>query len=355
MSTPLSNTYYKLTVEKSLKVAFLGGSITSGGCATEYSKNYVSHTERWLHNNFPQAKIKTNNAGVGNTGSNYGIFRLQKDILDVFVPDLIFIEYTSNDWGRFGELNISRQNESIMRMLYKANPKIDIVFLFTAFTYESPCRSASTKLAEHYGLITMDPGKLIKTKIDTEEGGEYSKYTHDKIHPNDTGHALYGKMIGETFSKYLVENAPEKAEYLDVEVPEPLNKNGLFLAPEMVDVDEFDYSESFMRKDFSLELRQMKYDHYIETEKEGAEFTFDFDGTGFGLYIHKNPTLSNFFYSVDGGEFKEFIVAEMQNYDHGQTYIIEYDLPKGKHTVCIRNGKSEHGTTLRIIKVLVNK
>lgn len=355
MASTLSNTYYRLTVDKQLNVAFLGGSITQGGNASAYSKNYVSLTENWLNENFPDAEININNAGLSNTGSNYGIFRLREDILDVAVPDLIFIEFTSNDWGRFGDLNISRQNESIIRKLYEVNPKIDIMFLFTGFAYDSPCRRASTALAEHYGLTVIDPGKILKTRIDNEENGDYSKYSPDKIHPNDTGHAFYVEMIGEQLQKYLVDEKPQKAEYLDAYVPEPLNENGLFMSPEMISPVLLDYPASFEYKEGLVKMCRMQYDHYIETTRVGAELEFTFEGTGFGLLVYKSSSVSDISYSVDGGEFKPYAIGDMHNYNHGQMYIMEYDLERGEHTVRIRNEESKYGSTLRILKVCINK
>lgn len=354
-ATVLSNTYYRLTVDKELNVAYLGGSITQGSGATEYSKNWVALTTKWLSDNFPEATINENNAGLSNTGSNYGIFRLEEDIINIAVPDLIFIEYTSNDWGRFGDLNISRQNESIMRKLYEVNPKIDIVFLFTGFSYDSPCRRASTALAEHYGLPIVDPGSELKRRIDEEEGGDYAKYSSDKIHPNNLGHAYYVELIGELLGKHLIDEAPDEAKYLDANIPEPLNKDGLFMSPRMIDPLLYDIPEDFKYTEAPLNMCKIKYDHFIETDKEGAEYEFTFEGTGFGLLVYKSPTVSNIAYSVDGGEYIDYAIGDMHNYNHGQMYILEYALEKGEHTVRIKNVPSGYGSTFRLLKICVNE
>ena len=353
--TTLSNTYYRLTHDKELNVAYLGGSITQGSGASKYANNWVALTTAWLSEKFPDATINENNAGISNTGSNYGIFRLQHDIFDVAVPDLMFIEYTSNDWGRFGDLNISRQNESIIRMLYEKNPKMDIVFLFTNFGYDSPCRRASTALAEHYGLMVIDPGSDLKTLIDTQEGGVYDRYSPDKIHPSDEGHAYYLKLIEEQFTKYLIEQAPKDAAYLDFVVPEPLNENGLFLNPEIIEPVMMDIPDDFEYKSMKVAMKNRVYDHMISTEKEGAEYEFEFEGTGFGLLVYKTPTVSNIRYSVDGGEFVDYAIGDMHNYNHGQMYIMEYDLEPGKHTVKVQNVVSQYGTKLNIMGICVNK
>ncbi len=356
LPTTLSNTYYRLTEDKELNVAYLGGSITQGGNASEPAKRWVSLTTRWLRDNFPDAEINENNAGLSNTGSNYGIFRLQHDIFDVAVPDLIFIEFTSNDWGRFGDLNISRQNESIIRKLYEVNPKIDIIFLYTNFGHDSPCRRASTALAEHYGLIVVDPGSQLKTLIDTEEGGVYDRYSNDKIHPTDEGHAFYLDLIAEQFQKYLIDEKPEKAQYLDFEIPAPLNENGVFMNPEILDPLDFELpDENFEYKKRNVRMLNRTYEYAISTNVEGAEFDFTFEGTGFGLLVNKTSAVSDIQYSVDGSEFKDYAIGDMHNYDHGQMYIIEYDLEPGEHEVTIRNKASQYGTQLHIIGICVNR
>ncbi|MBR5309071.1 MAG: SGNH/GDSL hydrolase family protein [Clostridia bacterium] len=355
MATILSNSYYRLTVDKELNVAYLGGSITQGAGASVYAKNWVALTTAWLSEKFPEATINENNAGISNTGSNYGIYRLEKDIFDVAIPDLIFIEYTSNDWGRFGELNISRQNESIIRKLYEKNPKVDIVFLFTGFSHDGNCRRASTALAKHYGLPVIDPGSQLKTLIDTEEGGVYDRYSRDKIHPNDEGYAFYIKCIDECFSKYLIDEAPEKAQYIDIVVPEPLNKDGLFMNPQFTEALLYDAPENFKHTSKSLTMGKIKYDYALSTDVEGAVFEFDFEGTGFGLLVYKTPKVSSIEYSVDGGEFIPYAIGDMHNYNHGQMYIIEHALESGKHNVKIKNVASQYGTELNILGVCTNK
>ena len=352
--TPLSNTYYRLTHDKELNVAYLGGSITQGGNASEYSKNWVALTTAWLSEQFPDAAVNENNSGISNTGSNYGIFRLEHDIFDVAVPDLIFIEFTSNDWGRFGDLNISRQNESIIRKLYEVNPKVDIVFLYTNFGSDSPCRRASTALAQHYGLLVVDPGSELKRRIDEEEGGVYDKYSNDKIHPNDVGHAFYLEKITEQFSKYLVDDAPEKAEYLDFVLPEPLNESGLFMNPEIIEPITLDVPEGFELSKRNLKMKNRTYEYGVRTKQEGAEYSFSFEGTGFGLLVNKTSSVSDIQYSVDGGEFKNYSIGDMHNYDHGQMYILEYDLEEGNHDVVIRNVASKYGTDLIIMGICIN-
>ena len=209
----LSNTFYKLTCDKTLTAAYIGGSITYGQGASSPSNSWVELTNKWFSENFPDAKVEGINAGIGNTGSNYAVFRLEQDVLSYGTPDIFFLEFTSNDWGRFGKENISRQTESLIRNIYRANPYADIVFIYTGRGNSSPSKDADRELAVHYGLAQIDVGIPMQQKIDSEYGGDYKPLTDDNLHPNDAGYALYMERIAEELKNRLIDEAPENPEY----------------------------------------------------------------------------------------------------------------------------------------------
>ncbi len=361
---PLSNTLYRLTNDKELTILYYGGSITYGQGASKYENNWVAGTTAWFKQNYPDANITEINSGVGNTGSNYGIFRFEKDVLSIGTPDLIFLEFTSNDWGRFGEQNISRQTESLIRRIYSENPFADIVFVYTTTSENSNCRKASDTLAEHYGLITVDCGGLIRETCVAEHGGDITPLMPDKIHPNDDGYALYTSLISDALSSAIVASEAEfdSPVLIPAVLPDTLNSSGLFLNPIMLEVDSFPLPQGFERKSTKFTIgKSITGTHFIETKTPGAEFEFSFSGTGFGLLVYKSPDVSDIAYSVDGGEYINYSIGDMHYYNHTQMYIMEYDLPDGEHTVKIKNvpspakSREKDGETLRIISVCVNE
>ncbi len=360
--SPLSNTYCKLKNDKELTVAYLGGSITYGQGASTYSKNWVARTTSYLKETFPDAEVTEINAGVSNTGSNYGIFRFDDDILALGTPDLLFIEYTANDWGRFGEENISRQNESIIRRMYMENPKCDIVFLYTSLGESSSARKASQKLCDYYGLMDIDVGTATREKYTNELGGDYSSLTADKLHPTDLGYELYLNMIKDEFDAAFASAEEKGAELCDIEVPEAMNKTGIFTEPELLDPSDFPLPEGFTVKNSKFKVgKNIECDHFIESKNVGDEFEFTFTGTGFGLIVYKGEDVSDIEYSVDGGSYVNYSIGDMHYYSHTQCYICEYDLENTEHTVKIRNvaspakTRNKDGETLRIIKLCINK
>lgn len=359
----LTNTLYKLTQDKQLTTAYIGGSITYGQGASTTQNNWVELTNKWFSDNFEGVKVNGINAGISNTGSNYAIFRFEQDVLSFGTPDIVFLEFTSNDWGRFGKENISRQTESLIRLIYKANPKADIVFVYTGRTPSSSSKDASKELAAHYQLAQVDVGVPTQEKINNEYGGDYKPLTGDNLHPNDAGYAFYSELISAELKRLLIDEAPDTVDYTDIALPETLNKTGVFENPKMINPWSTPYSSDWKRVQRTVRMGRspVTYEGYLETTTLGAEHEFKFSGTGFGVLVYKSPDVSNFEYSIDGAEFKEYIVGEMHYYDHGQMYICEYNLPDGEHTVKIRNiaspanNREKEGSTLRIIKYCVNE
>ena len=78
---------------------------------------------------FPDAKIEELNASIGGTGSDFGVARVDDQVIGPFHPDLIFIEFVTNDliWQYH---NIQANVEGIVRKLRRDNRYIDIVLPF---------------------------------------------------------------------------------------------------------------------------------------------------------------------------------------------------------------------------------
>lgn len=79
-----------------LTVGVLGGSITQGAVCPDSAKCYHGVLLQYLRANFPKSRFTLVNAGIGATGSNYGAFWAQRDLLSK-KPDLVVLEYAVND------------------------------------------------------------------------------------------------------------------------------------------------------------------------------------------------------------------------------------------------------------------
>lgn len=222
----LPNVFRKLKNGDPLVIAYLGGSITA-------APGYRVQTEQWFRQQYPQSRLKTINAGVGGTGSDLGVFRLQDDVLK-YNPDLVFIEYAVNDGG--DSLTICKSMEGIVRQIKKRDPGTDICFLYTVsepmlkdLQQGQQVRSVkyTEQIAQYYGLpsINLSPDVLNLLQKDAlvfrgQKGNDYGArtvFTFDGVHPTVDGHKVYTATISNAF-KEMERSGPQVASRL----PAPL-------------------------------------------------------------------------------------------------------------------------------------
>ena len=82
----LIKTMKKAMRGEKLTVGFLGGSITQGSLASTPQLCYAYRVYQWWVNKFPSADITYVNAGIGGTTSQFGVSRVQDDLL-AYSPD----------------------------------------------------------------------------------------------------------------------------------------------------------------------------------------------------------------------------------------------------------------------------
>ena len=220
----LGNVVAKLKAGKEVRIAYFGGSITAAG-------GWRPKTLKWFQDNYPQAKISEINAAIGGTGSDLGVYRFQQDVLR-HKPDLIFVEFSVNDGGASPE-NIWRGMEGIIRQAWKADPTIDICYVYTFAVGQEKdldqgfaARAASSDeiLADYYGIPSINmamrtaelarAGKLLYTPKKDEAGKEISVpegvilFSTDGVHPLDAGHQVYTDVITDAFKQIALASRP---------------------------------------------------------------------------------------------------------------------------------------------------
>ena len=175
----LSNLLYKIQNNEDIVIGYLGGSITEGQTSQMPNGNkdstlkYANQVTAWLKT-YAQSIGSTSsvsmvNAGISGTASHFGLARIHKDLFvnDTVVPDLVFIEYSSNDWLDYATGNIIDQVtrfESIIKEIYEYNPKTDIIMLSTnRYGLTNPNDPNMTTyimqtLAKYYNLVFINAG-----------------------------------------------------------------------------------------------------------------------------------------------------------------------------------------------------
>ncbi len=169
--------------------AVLGGSITGGGNARSLEYRWANLVWEWWKKTFPQAKITYVNAGVGATGSPYGVLRLDRDLLQHHTPDVLVIEFAVNDSpGTMEEM------EGIVRRVMKLSNQPAVLQLFTMTNQGTNTQEEKTKIGRHYGLPMASYRDALWPEVKAGRLA-FSDITADTIHPNDRGHRYAADFV----------------------------------------------------------------------------------------------------------------------------------------------------------------
>lgn len=361
----LANAYKLLTQgAKKLTIGYLGGSITLGVSAEKdggsIEDSWVNRTSAWFQEQFPAATIETVNAGVSDTGTNFGLFRLEQCLMNENghdMPDVVFVEFTNNDWtyGTQSRADLETQIESLFRNIWSYNPYAEIVVVSTNRDVTSTNHAAYKSIANRYNIPVISVGSALKSEMQkrgytAENGSTGFYYTTDDLHPSHRGYAVYFKeikrvlepeLIGLTLKSKLLYNYQEHApgaKYRSKLITNPIIIPATSLSRTGDYVDEQKaVSVSMMgtgKVSKELPITNSRVSIYNE-----ATITASFKGNTLGLLFYMDADIE-MTYSVDGGAKKTFTVNAnnfgWQRYGHAQVFMLGHDLGKGEHTVVMK-------------------
>lgn len=202
----IKNVLDRASQGEELTIGFIGGSITEGYGVSDRSKCYVSLVSDWFRETFPEAEFTFVNAGLGGTGSDVALERLEEDLLD-YGPDLVFVEFSVNDDTSFKAKNnfdklLTRIGESdkepailvLNMVMYSNGYNTEETHNLVAFSHDIPALSMKQSL-----YADVEAG--IYTSEDLADDG---------IHPNETGYALISGIITYFLEKTLCGAFPEE-------------------------------------------------------------------------------------------------------------------------------------------------
>ncbi len=383
--TPLSNTYKLLhSGDKKITIGYLGGSITYGGSAAQALKgqtpgiqfSYVNRVSNWFKGTYPDATIETVNAGISDTATNFGIFRLEKTLMNTNghdMPDLVFVEYTTNDWFYDTQTkeDLLIQIESLIRNIWELNPYAEIVFLSTQVEFKNDSIKAYKEIAEKYNIPYIDVGSPLRSakkekcgKLNEESGTYY--YTVDNLHPSVEGYKIYFDTIKPVLEENFKFDLKDWKLYdYKANLAAPAYKN-LINKPTMITADKLTVSGS--AKVVQLPVSAGMYGTVLTVTNQiiisncvditgKATITAKFNGATLGMLFNMKGGEKGFKmrYQIDGGEWQEFGVHSnswaFQMYAHAQTFMFAHNLSDGEHTVKI---EFEDGAETYFGALLVN-
>jgi len=304
----LGNFFERLHEGGTVRVAYLGGSITAAA-------GWRIQTKDWLSKNYPKADVREINAAIGGTGSDLGVFRVNHDVLQ-HDPDLVFVEFAVNDGGRNPE-EIWSSMEGIVRQTWASHPRADICFVYTfRVGYETDLQqgtcpraaAAMELLADHYGIPSINPakevvaqqvaGKLIYQAPAPGPQGML-RFSEDGVHPLKEGHQLYTDVISAALRQMEPTSKPiDHAKQLAVPFVENHWESAKMvpLAAQMLTGNWQELaSENPLARQFSGRMGTL-----WETKQPGSRLTFKFRGSTARIYDLLGPDGGQVRISVDG-------------------------------------------------------
>ncbi|MGE9291297.1 MAG: SGNH/GDSL hydrolase family protein [Puniceicoccales bacterium] len=216
--------------EKALKqepvsVVFFGGSLTWGANSSDPLKtSYRGRMMQWLREMYPNTPITFHDAAIGGTGSELGLFRLERDVL-AYNPDLVFLDFTVNDSDKLMENaeQMASYEQLVQEMVSRDIPVIQVLMMFkwhgTQEDINKPAterHAAHTELGEAYGVPVVDVVPYVRTKV---QGGVPIEeiWALDGAHPVDLGYQYFFETVRDRYLEAIeegtIQTLPEEPLY----------------------------------------------------------------------------------------------------------------------------------------------
>ena len=343
----LQNTNHKLLTDKSLNVAYFGGSVTQGYGANNENNIWRKQTQKWLSEKYPEAQINEIYACIGESGTYLGTYLLDEFVLEK-EPDLVFLEYAINDkYAHIDKTNSKLQCETIIREIKQQYPKCDIVMLITIDESTSgenwffEQAQAHSEIAEAYNVPIIYMGHALSDYIDNNpDTCKWSDYFIDIVHPTDAGYLFYTDVIEEYLSNELSAKVMPD-EYLPDDVLPELqsdhlmdgNRRLIYATDEVLAGNDRSVWKYYPNDNINGKLSSKGSIGADVSQRPVFKYTFN----GTELAIFNNIVAYDidapgytFKYTVDGGEEKWGYFST-----HNPTTVVS-GLAPGEHTITIQ-------------------
>jgi len=317
-----------------ITIVVLGGSITQGSLASTDSKRWINIMTAWWQAKFPTSKVTLVNSGIGGTGSDIGVHRLQRDVFSKD-PDFVTVEFSVND----DNVAFSTQTmESLIRQLVANDSTPGVMMLQLKQENGSTSKERHKPVAIKYGIPMVCfadsiGARLIKDGHTLAETYGDNGATHNSgngVHPNDLGMSYIASyMIGELNRIYATLPADKDIKTPDKTLPTPIVSTG------------FDHTYLYSTTD----IAPKEYNGWSisgtswVSSTVGSEAIFEVDGNIISLLYSRHNTLNRGRVEawVDNGTHKTLDAYWTETWGPGTKYaMIADNLPDGKHLLHVK-------------------
>lgn len=261
----IGNFFTKLSEGREATICYIGGSLT----AAESGRNsYRPQVTYWLRKNYPKNQIGEINAGVAGTGSLYGAMRARRDCI-AFKPDLVFIEFASEDSGE-DESAVKKAIEGLIRQLLIVPQPPEIILLFGGERNPAVIEWHET-IAAHYAVPTIN----LETAASTGNPPADARENADK---NQNPRA-------DTIIQFLIAQSKMEASPIEKSLPLPLVSDEMNYG-EFKAIAEI-WHESGWRTLPAADRRLPA--KLLYGGKAGSQIEYYFEGTVLGLSFLSGP------------------------------------------------------------------
>lgn len=339
----LPHFFSKIKAGKTVKVAYLGGSITRA------DNGWRDKSFQWLKTHYPTAQFEQIMASIGGTGSDFGAYRLYNHALQHH-PDLVFVEFAVNDNAKSSQ-EVKESMEGIVRQIWRQNRTTDICFVYT---FSKPqlefyqrgkfpvSASAMEVIADYYQIPSISMAfpavKLITEGKMILQGKANSStdpliFSEDGVHPlAETGHKIYAEAITAHFQQ--LESVGKPAKHLLKKALMPHNLENATL----LTTDTVEKSSGWHRVD-SVVVGKAFYSllSSVIASDDTADFIkIYFQGTAFGIADVMGPGSGQITVTIDNepprylNRFDEYCTY------YRLSYTLLSGLSEGKHVAVIK-------------------
>ena len=172
-------------------VAVIGGSITAGAHASRHELQWGAVLADWFRHAFPKSEVTYVNAGIGATGSNYAVHRVEADVC-AKNPDVVGVEFAVNDSD---VASATETDEGLIRHLLNASSH---PFVFQLSMMAKGCVNRMARhlpVSEYYDIPHFSYRNAFFPLISAGKL-KHTDLAKDELHPDSIGHPYVGALVG---------------------------------------------------------------------------------------------------------------------------------------------------------------